>query len=67
VVLRGPKSALDQPDFHAFVDLTDVTDPTKKPEENQVVQFSVASEIEVLTTPPKVVIQIQGPEKETEE
>jgi len=60
VEIRGPKKALDDPRVRAFVDLTDIKDPKKKPEVKRELQFSAEPDIEFLTKPPSVVVQIKA-------
>lgn len=60
VEILGPKKALDDPRVRAFVDLTDIKDPKEKPEVKRKLQFSAEPDIEVLTKPPSVVVQIKA-------
>ncbi len=59
VNIRCPKQLLDDPQVKAFVDLTDVTDP-KLTEQTREIQFSAPPQIEILTKPPKIIVQIKA-------
>lgn len=60
VQISGPKPILEKPGLHAYIDLTDVTDPKEKPEVTREIQFASMPGIEVLTKPAPVVVQIRA-------
>lgn len=60
VEIKGPAALLDKHNLHAFVDMSDIRNPKEKPEETREVQFSAAPEIQVITKPPTVVVQIKA-------
>ncbi len=62
IEIRGPGSPsdLEKATVRAYLDLFDIADPKAKPETTLAVQFDHAPEIEIVTKPPEVVVQIKS-------
>jgi hypothetical protein len=56
----GPKAELEKTKLIAYLDLADITDPKAKPETRMAVKFDHAPEIEIISKPTEVVVQIKA-------